>query len=162
MRIGIFAGSFDPYTLGHLYITKTACEIFDKVIICIATNPSKNRMFSKESMQDGIEKTLINRGIKNFQVICSPYYIPSSKELGENKYFIVRGLRNAHDLNYEFNLSEEFFKKYGLDTIYLGSGEPQGIIPGTCSTKVRDCVKKGESISLYVPYEIEDIINNYD
>lgn len=58
MKTGIFARSFDPFTLGHLYITKVASNAFDKVIICIATNPEKQRTFSKELMKKGIEDTL--------------------------------------------------------------------------------------------------------
>lgn len=161
-KIGIFAGSFDPYTLGHLYITETACKIFDKVIVCIATNSAKRRMFSKEMMKLGIEETLVNRNIINFEVICEPLFIPSPQECSENQYFIIRGLRNAFDLDYEFKIAENFFKEYDLETIYIGSGEAQGIVPGTCSTKVRECLKNGECISQYVSREIEDIISYYD
>lgn len=162
-RIAIFAGTFDPYTLGHLYITETACKLFDEVIICIATNPQKKaRMFSKEAMQLGIKQTLSNRGIENFEVVCEDEFIPSEEERTENLYFIVRGLRNSADLEYEFEIEEKFVKEYGIETIYCGSGEALGIIPGTCSTTVRKCIENGEDISPYVTNEIEDIIIYYD
>ena len=50
----IYAGSFDPFTNGHLHVLKQACEVFDKVYIAIAVNSEKNRRVDKDIMKDAI------------------------------------------------------------------------------------------------------------
>ena len=59
MRVGFYAGSFDPFTVGHLFVVKKASKLFDKVIIALGVNPSKKSRFDKEQMKSAIEQTLI-------------------------------------------------------------------------------------------------------
>ena len=69
MRIGFYAGSFDPFTVGHLHIVKVASKIFDKVIVGIGVNPKKTRRFDKAKMKEAIENLLRFENIENFEVI---------------------------------------------------------------------------------------------
>lgn len=64
MKIGFYAGSFDPFTVGHLHIVKVASKIFDKVIVGIGVNPKKTRRFDKQKMQEAIKKLLDSELIK--------------------------------------------------------------------------------------------------
>ena len=58
MNIGFYAGSFDPFTNGHLHVVKTASVLFDKVIIGIGRNPIKSKRFDENAMKVAIEETL--------------------------------------------------------------------------------------------------------
>ena len=59
MRVGFYAGSFDPFTIGHLEVLKKASEIFDKLIVGIGFNPDKKRRFNEQEMKSAIEKVLM-------------------------------------------------------------------------------------------------------
>ena len=61
MEIGFYAGSFDPFTNGHLHVVTKSAKLFDKVIIGIGVNPDKKRRYDKEIMKNAIEKLLVNR-----------------------------------------------------------------------------------------------------
>jgi pantetheine-phosphate adenylyltransferase len=57
-KIGVYAGSFDPFTNGHLAVVEKAAEMLDKVIVVIGVNPDKKRRFEVDIMRDAILKTL--------------------------------------------------------------------------------------------------------
>ena len=59
MKIGFYAGSFDPFTNGHLHVIAKSTQLFDKVIVGIGVHPKKTRRFNKELMQKAIEQVLI-------------------------------------------------------------------------------------------------------
>jgi len=159
MAKGIFAGSFDPFTVGHLYIVKVASGLFETLIICIATNEmKKQRMFEKEGMKKAIEETLKAENITNCKVICYEGDIVDLAEQ-EGAQYVVRGMRSEGDFKYEEALAKEYYKG-GLETIYASSGS----YIETCdlskisSTRVREAVDNNESISTYVPKAIEEYI----
>ena len=157
MKTGIFARSFDPFTLGHLYITKVASNAFDKVIICIATNPEKQRTFSKELMKKGIEDTLKENAISNCEVVCYDGFIVDLAKR-ENAQTIIRGLRNFGDFEYEEKIAKEYYNQAGIYTMYVDSGRYVGIKENTSSTKLRELLKQNKPISDYVPKSIETLI----
>lgn len=161
MSSGIFAGSFDPFTNGHMYIVKLASRLFDRLIICIATNEAKTRTFSKELMKCGIEETLKANGIYNCEVVCYDGYITDLAKK-EKVDFVIRGMRQASEFDYEEKLASVYYKEGNLETIYVGSGSHvgSGILKNTSSTLVRNLIKDGKPISDYVPKEIEELITN--
>ena len=65
----LYAGSFDPFTNGHLDILKEACNIFDKVYVCIANNSEKHRFLPADKMKLAIEKTIEENNFSNAHVI---------------------------------------------------------------------------------------------
>lgn len=75
MKKAIYAGSFDPFTNGHLNILMKSLSIFDEVHIVVAKNSSKNKYFSEEEMKDAIEKTLSDRKIYNVKVVVYDGFI---------------------------------------------------------------------------------------
>lgn len=159
MAKGIFAGSFDPFTVGHLYVVQVASGLFETLIICIATNPEKQqRSFKKEGMKHAIEETLKAENITNCKVICYEGNIVDLAKQEGAKY-VVRGMRSEGDFKYEESIAKEYYKG-GLETIYASSGS----YVETCdlskisSTRVREAVSKNEPISDYVPKAIEEFI----
>ena len=67
-KIGFYAGSFDPFTNGHLQIVRKAAECFEKVIVGIAYNSEKKVRLDKEKMKQAIEKTIQEIGLNNVEV----------------------------------------------------------------------------------------------
>lgn len=101
----LYPGSFDPFTNGHLDIVKKAAELFEEVYIVIGVNANKRRSFSAEGMKKAIEETLQEQGLDNCQVCVYEGLVAEfSKTLGIQ--YMIRGLRNNMDYNYEENIAE--------------------------------------------------------
>ena len=104
-KTAIYPGSFDPFTNGHLDIVKKASVLFEKVYIVLGTNPQKKRYFACDGMKEAIEKTLAAIGITNCEVYVYDGLIAKFAKENNIKY-MIRGLRNNLDYNYEENIAE--------------------------------------------------------
>ena len=153
MKIGFYTGSFDPFTNGHLAVVKKSCQLFDKVIIAMGINPDKKRRFDQEVMKVAIEKMLISEKLENVEVICFEDLAVYSA-LEHNATFLVRGIRNGMDYEYEENLSSINEKLGNLDTIYIRAGN-LGIIS---SSMIMELLKRNRDVSEFVPKEICEVI----
>ena len=98
-KIGLFTGSFDPMTNGHMDLIERASKLFDKLYVGIFYNPHKNGFLPIESRLETVEKAVGH--LKNVQVISShdELVVDVARKLGV--HVLVRGLRNAADLQYE-------------------------------------------------------------
>lgn len=153
MKIGFYAGSFDPFTNGHLYIIKKSAKLFDKVIVGIGVNSKKKRSFNQEEMKNAIEKVFINENLNNVSVIT--YNNLSVDVAIENEAtYLIRGIRNGMDYQYEENIALVNEEISGLDTIYIRSGR-LGCIS---SSLIMDLINNGKDVSKYLPQEIIEII----
>jgi len=102
-KIGVYAGSFNPLHIGHLNIIEKAEEVFDKVIVAIGQNPAKGRhgnTVENEKREEEVRKAVIYRQVDTFNGLLTDYL--ESKEETVDTY-LVRGLRNGADLDYEQN-----------------------------------------------------------
>lgn len=104
-RRAIYPGSFDPFTNGHLDIVKKSAVLFDEVFVVIGINAQKNRTFESRKMKAAIEMALMELGITNVQVIIYEGLVAEFARTHEIKY-MIRGLRNNMDYNYEENIAE--------------------------------------------------------
>lgn len=68
-RIGVYPGTFDPITLGHLDIIRRGAKLVDKLIIGVTTNPSKNPMFTPDERMDSVRREVAAQGIDNVEVV---------------------------------------------------------------------------------------------
>lgn len=153
MKIGFYAGSFDPFTNGHLHIIKKSSELFDKVIVGIGVNSSKTRNFNQEKMKDAIEKILVRENLNNVSILTySNLSVDVAKE--HNATYLIRGIRNGMDYQYEENIALVNEEVSGLDTIYIRSGK----LGCVSSSLIRDLINNGKDVSKYMPQEIIDII----
>lgn len=117
MKIGFYAGSFDPFTNGHLHVIVKSAQLFDKVVVGIAVHPKKARRFNKESMQKAIEQVLIRENLNNV-VVISYDNLSVDVALDYNSTFLIRGIRNGMDYEYEENMASINEEISGLDTVY--------------------------------------------
>ena len=152
-RIGFYAGSFDPFTNGHLHVIKVASKIFDKVIIGIGVNTLKQRRFDKDKMKEAIKKIISSNGLENVQVIAyNNLSVDCAKENGAN--FLIRGIRNGMDYDYEENVALINEEISGLDTIYIRAGK----LGALSSSMVMELLQFGKDVSKFLPKEILEIL----
>ena len=104
-RRAIYPGSFDPFTNGHLDIIKKASALFDEVHIVIGINSAKRRSFSAEAVENAIVETLKLNGIENCRV-CTHEGLVAAFAKDNGIRYMIRGLRNNMDYNYEENIAE--------------------------------------------------------
>ena len=144
MKNALFAGSFDPFTIGHEYIVNKALLLFDKIIIGIGDNSSKSCMLSLENREKIIKKGFYNNP-KIEIVNYSGLTVDFCKK--HNCNFILRGLRNSIDLEYEKNIAyTNKLLENGIETIFILSLPEHSFIS---SSIVREIVKyKGDLTGL--------------
>lgn len=148
-----YAGSFDPFTNGHLYVVTQAAKVFDQVIIGIGENPEKERNFSAEVMKTAIEKVLMRKNFANVKVIIYKGLTVRAAEK-ESADFLVRGLRNGVDYDFEENLALINQNISGLETIYFRAGETAHV----SASAVMQLWREGVTVDNWVPEEILTIL----
>ncbi|MCI6832165.1 MAG: pantetheine-phosphate adenylyltransferase [Butyricicoccus sp.] len=154
MRIGVYPGSFDPPTLGHLNIIERASTLFDKVIVATMVNGSKKSAFTMEEKADFLRRMtqhLPNVEIDTFGGLLADYVAE------KGACAIVKGLRAVSDFEYEFQMALANKKlNEGAETVFLMTDQNYLYLS---STIVRDIARHGGDISGFVSEEIrEDIV----
>lgn len=152
-KIAVYAGSFDPFTNGHLSIVKEASELFDTVYICIAKNSDKKRFVNENLMGSAITACLADNGITNCYVVTTQDMIADfCKEHGVS--YLVRGLRNTSDYLYEENIAKINYElNPKLKTIYF-----RAIEETISSSMVREFMKYDKPIDKYVPSQVLSVL----
>ena len=153
MNIGFYAGSFDPFTNGHMHVTEVSSKLFDEVIIGIGINNSKKRRYDVDVMKNAIEAALKAKGLDNVRVI-SYDNLSVDTAISNGATCFIRGIRNGMDYDFEENLASLNEELSDLDTIYIRAGK-LGYIS---STMVQELVTYNRDISKYVPKEIAEVI----
>jgi pantetheine-phosphate adenylyltransferase len=103
-RIGIYPGTFDPITLGHLDIIRRGAKLVDRLIIGVTTNPSKNPMFTPEERMAMVTREVVSQGIENVSVVGFNALLMHFAER-QGASVIVRGLRAVADFEYEYQMA---------------------------------------------------------
>jgi pantetheine-phosphate adenylyltransferase len=145
MRRAIFPGSFDPITLGHFDIIERGIHLFDEIIIAIGTNADKTYMFSEK---DRI--SFIVEAFKEHPTVKVDTYkgltIDYCKKV--DAQFILRGLRNPADFEFEKAIAHTNRKLSGIETVFLLTSSGKSYIS---SSIVRDVIRNGGDYTSLVP-----------
>lgn len=150
-KIAFFPGSFDPFTKGHQDIVLRALPLFDEIIIGIGQNSNKARYFSLDKMKGYIEQTFIGKPVR--VVTYQDLTANVAKEVGAK--FIIRGLRNTTDFEYENSISQvNRHINPALETVFLITSPHLAPIS---STIIRDLHRYGSKIDDYLPYDLNGI-----
>ena len=152
-KIGFYAGSFDPFTVGHMQVIKEATQLFDKVIVGIGVAGHKTKVFNSNKMRNAIEKVLQELNITNVKVIK---YTGLTTDVAEKEgaTFLIRGLRNGTDYAYEENMAGINQDISNIPTIYLRATTYGNV----SSSLVKELLNNGKDVSKYVPSPILEII----
>ncbi len=150
MRIAVFPGSFDPITLGHVDIALRAIPLFDKIIIAVGKNANKKYMFPLEQRVHWINETF-----KNEPKIIADSYSGLTTEYCKTQgaHFILRGLRNPSDFEFEKAIAQANRKLYPeIETVFLLTASGLSFIS---SSIARDVIKNGGDYSQFVPSSVK-------
>ena len=148
-RICLFPGTFDPLTLGHVDIINRAIALFDKIIVGIGSNASKDPMFSAEQRLKWINE--IYKGESSVEgAVYDGLTIEYCKKIGAR--FILRGIRYVSDFEYEKTIADaNRAMDKSIESVFL-TGEPK--YTSVASTIVRDIIRNGGDASPFLPAEV--------
>ena len=145
MRKAIFPGSFDPITLGHEDIINRALPLFDEIVIAIGINVDKKYMFSLEDRKRFIEETFKNEP-KISVITYEGLTIDLCQKINAN--FILRGLRNPADFEFEKAIAHTNRRLSKIETVFLLTAAKTSYIS---SSIVRDVIRNHGEYELLVP-----------
>lgn len=145
MRTAIFPGTFDPFTIGHDALVCRALNLVDELYIAIGINTEKRTMLSLEERIERIT-TLYKDEPRIHVVSYEGLTTDFAQSVGAK--FIIRGVRNAIDFEYEKNIADINRMLTGIDTLLLIS-EPQHA--AISSSMVRELAHFGKDVSKYLP-----------
>lgn len=149
MKVGIYPGTFDPITNGHVDIIQRSATLFDKVIVAVTTNPQKSPLFTISERLDMIKSSVLSLGnveVESFNELLVNYAEKRSAAA------IIRGLRATSDFEYEFQMALVNRKlSKSLLTVFLMPNEKYTYLN---STIVKEVAQLNGDISCFVPKEV--------
>lgn len=142
----VFPGSFDPPTFGHLNVIERTISIFDEIDVVVAVNPEKNYLFTAEERVEML--TELTKKYKNVKIhTWNSLIVDYAEKSGAS--VLLRGIRNATDFAYEFDLSLiNHSLNSKIDTIFVPTEQKYVTIK---SSSIKDLAKFGGDISKMVP-----------
>ena len=148
MKIALFPGSFDPITIAHVDILKRALPLFDKIVVGIGLNSSKQGFLPAEKRKEIVETVF--KGINSVEVqTYEGLTVDFCKKIGAN--FMVRGVRSVSDFEYEKAIAQiNQTMMPQMETIILLSKPEYSAIS---STIVRDILRHHGDVTPFLPVE---------
>ena len=145
MKKAVFPGSFDPITIGHLDIVERAIKVFDEIIIAVGDNTNKKYMFPKEKRVEFVKQTFYNYDnvkIESYDGLTVDFCRKNNIE------FMIRGLRNPADFEFEKSIALTNREMTDIETIFLLTSPENSFIS---SSIVRDLIRNNGHYKLFIP-----------
>ncbi|MCX7675911.1 MAG: pantetheine-phosphate adenylyltransferase [Alteraurantiacibacter sp.] len=118
-RIGLYPGTFDPFTLGHADIMRRGAKLVDRLVVGVTTNPSKNPLFTPQERMEMVRSEVSRLGLGNVEVKGFDALLMDVAER-EGASIIVRGLRAVADFEYEYQMAGMNQQlNSGIETVFL-------------------------------------------
>ena len=151
MKLAVYPGTFDPFTLGHLDITERALRVFDRLVITVAIHAEKSTLLPPEMRIDLIQRATTH--LDDLQVMSFDGLIAEhAKNLGACA--LVRGLRTSRDFDYESQMAHTNRRMVPeLDTVFFHTSAAHAL---TSSSLVRDILRWNGDIRPFVPTVIAE------
>lgn len=150
MRTVIYPGSFDPITNGHLDVVQRAARIFDRVVVAVAQNDSKQPLFTLAERRRLVAQAVVdvpNAEVDSFEGLLVDYVVSRGASV------VLRGLRAVSDFEFEFQLALMNRKlNEQVETIFM---MPKDTYTFLSSRMVKEICRLGGNISAFVPSEVE-------
>ena len=154
MKLGIYPGSFDPFTNGHNDILSRSLKIFDKVIIAVVKNSAKNYLFSLEDRVRMINDLFKDHENISCMGLDSKLTVDLASEL--NAQAIIRGLRAVSDFEYEFQIASiNRSQNPEIESVFFTPNEKLTFIS---SSMVKELASYGGDITKFVNADIKDAL----
>ena len=145
MRIGLYPGTFDPVTLGHIDVFERAAAQFDELVIAILVNPSKTGMFTVEERIEMIEESTSH--LSNLRVEAgSGLVVDFARARGLSA--IVKGLRTGTDFEYELQMAQMNRHVAGVDTFFVATTPQYSFVS---SSLAKEVATLGGDVSALLP-----------
>jgi pantetheine-phosphate adenylyltransferase len=150
-RVGLYPGTFDPVTNGHLDVIARAARLLDKLVVGVAINTGKSPLFELEERVELVQAEIDRIAEQNSMVIeVQPFdtlLIDFTRKVGAS--MIVRGLRAVSDFDYEFQMAGMNYRMApDIETVFLMASETHQFI---ASRLVKEVAMLGGDISSFVP-----------
>jgi pantetheine-phosphate adenylyltransferase len=153
-RVGIYPGSFDPLTNGHLDILTRGLELFDTVVIAIGYNIEKEGLFTVEERKELIRESVKGNGhviVDSFQGLLVDFVRKV------NARFVIRGLRAMSDFEFEFQTaSMNRNLNPHMDTVFMMTAKDYFFVS---SRTIKEVASFGGSVGGWVPEAVEKALN---
>lgn len=145
MKKAVFPGSFDPITIGHVDIVKRAIKVFDEIIIAVGDNTDKKYMFPKEKRVEFVKQTFNNYNnikVESYDGLTVDFCKKNNTE------FMIRGLRNPADFEFEKSIALTNREMTDIETIFFLTSPNNSFVS---SSIVRDLIRNSGDYKLFIP-----------
>ena len=149
-RLAVFPGSFDPFTLGHLDVLRSALRLFDSVIVAVGANAQKSGLFTPQARVE-----MIKMAVADYHNVTVESYTGLTVDFctSKNIPFIIRGLRTTTDFELEQVIAQANHKMAPeVITVFIPAGAEFSFIS---STVVRDVLLNGGDVQRFIPKGID-------
>ncbi|ERJ13447.1 pantetheine-phosphate adenylyltransferase [Haloplasma contractile] len=152
-KIGVYPGSFDPLTYGHLDIIERGSKLFDQLYIVLSVNSSKKTMFSIDERRNMLER--VTKDLDNVNIlVCDTLIADFAKELGATA--LLRGIRAITDFEYELQMAATNRKiNPDIDTVCMMTKAEYSYFS---SSMVKEIARYKGDISIFVPQFIKELV----
>ena len=158
MRTGLYAGTFDPLTLGHLDIIGRACQLVDRLVIGVAINRDKGPLFSLEERVSMVEAALSGLDTEA-EIVVHPFenlLVDCANDVGAS--VIIRGLRAVTDFEYEYQMvGMNRALDHSIETVFLMAEAKYQAI---ASKLVKEIARLDGDVSKFVPADVREALRS--